>query len=90
MFVEAENIRSFGTIPLTVISGTYPNGADFLGNPALAAEYLNLHREQQKDLLNLSSNSKQVMAENSGHYVPLQDSQLMIKSIREHLNVSER
>ena len=86
MFEQAEAISSFGTIPVTVISGAYPEGADFLGEKSLADEYLKIHREGQKDLLNLSSISKQVIAPNSGHYVPLQDAEVVINAIAEYLS----
>lgn len=85
MFEQAETMNHFGAIPLTVITGAYPKGADFLGNKSLAKEYLGLHHDQQKDLLNLSANSKQVIARNSGHYVPLQDTEVVITSIKEYL-----
>jgi len=67
MSEQAEAISSFGTITVTVITGVYPEGGDFLGEKSVADEYLKIHREGQKDLLNLSSKSKQVIAPNSGH-----------------------
>lgn len=85
MFEQAEVITSFGNIPLTVITGGYPNGADFLAEKSLATEYLTLHRQQQKDLLRLSSHSKQVIAHHSGHYVPLQDPEVVIDAVLEYV-----
>lgn len=85
MFEQAETINHFGDIPLTIISGAYPKGADFLGKDYLAKEYLTLHRSQQKDLLQLSTKSKQIIAQNSGHYVPLQDAEIVIASVKEYL-----
>lgn len=86
MFDEAGEIESFGQIPLTVITGAYPQGADFLQDPALEKEYLEIHRSGQKDLLRLSAQSKQIIAPNSGHYVPLTDEPLVIGAILEYVN----
>lgn len=85
MFEQSEQITSFGEIPLTVITGAYPNGAGFLNNPAVEKEYLDLHSNNQLDLLKLSTNSKQLIAKNSGHYVPLQDPELVIEAIKVYL-----
>lgn len=85
MFGEAGAIQSFDSIPLTVITGAYPNGADFLSKPELADEYLRIHRENQKDLLHLSANSKQVIAPNSAHYIPLTDPDVVINAVKEYL-----
>jgi pimeloyl-ACP methyl ester carboxylesterase len=88
MFEQAGHINSFGNTPLTIITGAYPDNAAFIGNPTLAKEYLNLHRTQQKNLLNLSTHSKQVIAPNSGHYVQLQNPEVIIKAIKEYLPVN--
>lgn len=86
MFDEAAGISSFGTIPLTVITGAYPHGAGFLKNPVLENEYLEIHRSGQKDLLRLSTQSRQIIAPNSGHYVPLTDESLVIQAVKEYLD----
>ncbi|MCD8539398.1 MAG: alpha/beta hydrolase [Leadbetterella sp.] len=83
MFNEAGKINSFGSVPLTVITGAYPQGTGFLEDPALENEYLEIHRSGQKDLLRLSAQSKQIIAPNSGHYVPLTDESLVINAILE-------
>ncbi len=90
MFKEAAAINSFGNIPLTIITGSYPNGAGFLGNKNLEKEYLDIHFTGQKDLLNLSSKSKQIMAPNSGHYVPLTDEKIVIDAIKELADYENR
>lgn len=77
MFEEAEQIETFGNIPLVIITGRYPNGVDFTSDSLLQQEYLALHRYNQFELLKLSSASRQVMAPNSGHYVPLQDADVI-------------
>lgn len=85
MFGQAAKYNSFGDIPLTILTGAYPNRVDFLENPLLANEYLSLHRALQKDLLKLSTHSQQRIAKNSGHYVPLQDAPLLIQSVQAYL-----
>ncbi len=85
MFEEAESIKSFFNIPLVVITGSYPDGAGFLTDPGLESEYLFIHRELQHDLLNLSTNSRQMMAFKSGHYVPLQDPAIVIDAVKDML-----
>lgn len=86
MFEQSGKITSFGSIPLTVITGGYPQGIDFLEDKALQNEYLELHRSGQRDLLRLSTRSKQLIAPHSGHYVPLTDEPLVISAILEYVN----
>lgn len=89
MFQQAKGIE-FGDIPLTIITGAYPNGVDFLENDlSLAKQYLSIHREGQKDLLNLSTKSNQIIAPNSGHYVPLTDARLVTDAILDLLKKTD-
>lgn len=85
MFEQSESISSFGDIPLSVITGAYPNGVDFLRASPLAAEFMRLHRQNQEDLLNLSTHSKQIIASKSGHYVPLTDPEIVSQAILQQL-----
>ncbi|MFD2970027.1 alpha/beta fold hydrolase [Sphingobacterium bambusae] len=86
MFIEAAQIDSFADIPLAIVTGAYPQGANFLGDGSLGDEYLAIHRSGQEDLLHLSSRSKQVIAKNSAHYVPLTDEKLVIQLIKGYLD----
>nr|WP_295927833.1 alpha/beta hydrolase [uncultured Dyadobacter sp.] len=82
MFDQAARINHFGDMPLVVVTGAYPDGVDFLADdPALAAIYLELHRNGQRDLLNLSTRSRQVTAPHSAHYVPLTNPQVVIDAV---------
>jgi len=81
LMAEASQINSFGSIPLTVISAKYPNGVEEATDQNLEKEFLNLHSTLQKELLHLSSNSKQVFAEKSGHYITLQEPDLICNEI---------
>jgi hypothetical protein len=84
MFAEAGTIDTFGDIPLTVVTATYPHGNN-IADPALESEYQQLHRKLQADLLRLSTRSTQVLATKSSHYVPLQEPELIIAAIRAYL-----
>lgn len=85
MLLEAEGITTFGNIPLTIITATYPNGVDFVSDPRIQEEYISLHLSNQRELLSLSTHSIQVLAAKSGHYVPLQEPELIVQSIRSHV-----
>ena len=84
-FKDAEQYTSFGSIPLTVIMGT--NEVRFAGikDADIRDEYRVLVNKGQRDLLNLSSDSRLVKAENSGHVVQINDASLLIAEIRRML-----
>lgn len=75
-----------GDIPVLVLTGTKkyldeedPNPEDrwSLKNRKLRSEAL------QKDLLNISNNSKQILAEKSGHNIHIDQPELVVSTIRE-------
>lgn len=80
-FKDAEEYSSFGNIPLTVIMGTsgirYANIKDL----KVKEQYKALVKEVQEDLLKLSSNSRMVKAENSGHLLQINDNELVTAEI---------
>lgn len=78
---EASQINDFGSIPLTVITAKYPNGVEGARDKELEYEYLAVHNALQIDLLRLSSNSKQIFAAKSGHYITLQEPDLICNEI---------
>jgi pimeloyl-ACP methyl ester carboxylesterase len=45
---------------------------------------------QQRSLLNLSSNSRQVVAERSGHFIPLDQPDLVVDQIRRMVEAVQR
>ena len=70
MFREREKHPfMFGEIPLVVLTRGIP--------------YAQEHIIQQQNLLTLSYNSKQIVAEKSGHHIQLEDPDLVVKAIRE-------
>lgn len=77
---EAES-HSFGNIPLTVIMGASDIWSKPIKDPVLRTEFHKLVEELQKDHLNLSSCSKFVIAEKSGHIVQVNDSELIAEEI---------
>lgn len=67
---EAGKITSFGSIPLYVITaGDKTRYDSFIKDPNLKNEMLKSWDDMQKDLLNLSTDSKQILASESGHYI---------------------
>jgi len=86
---SAEQVRaagSLGDIPLLVITRSpdprYSDwGSDFPEDVALELD--RLWQEMQKELVNLSSNSKQIIAKESGHCIHCSQPRLVIDAIRE-------
>jgi pimeloyl-ACP methyl ester carboxylesterase len=64
---EASAVQSFGDLPLIVLTGRLNNDGSW--------------QEWQKELLQLSSNSRQVFAEHSGHNVQLDEPDAAIAAI---------
>jgi len=89
---EAKEISTFGSVPLKVISAADERRYNFVENEILREEMLTLGMELQKELLELSTNSEQILATESGHYVQLDEPELVIKTIRklisEYNNIS--
>jgi pimeloyl-ACP methyl ester carboxylesterase len=64
---EASAVQSFGDLPLIVLTGRLNDDGSW--------------QEWQKELLQLSSNSRQLFAENSGHNVQLDEPDAAIAAI---------
>jgi hypothetical protein len=70
MFREREkHPYMFGQMPLIVLTRGMP--------------YEQEHINKQQNLLTLSHNSKQIIAEKSGHHIQLENPDLVVKAIRE-------
>lgn len=80
---EAGEIKSFGNIPLIVISGTSPNRLKVYPTERLRKQMPGIESALQKDLLNLSTNSRLVKADKSGHYIQLEQPEIIVESIRQ-------
>lgn len=74
--------ESLGNLPLIVLSHGLPDQSLGL-TEAQQKQFEQEWTIMQKELLGLSSNSKQVIAEQSGHYIQLDQPELVIAAIRE-------
>jgi len=69
-----------GNIPLVVITrgeGGYPDAPEVSG-----AQLENERKQEQAELTHLSRNSRQVIAEHSGHNIHVEDPALVVQEIR--------
>ena len=80
--VRALQITSFGDLPLTVLSAGFEIQIPFLSE-AENQQYWEEMRAMQSELAALSSNSKQTIAEQSGHAIQHDQPDLVINSILE-------
>ncbi len=84
MFENYEDYR-LGDLPLLVITGgdkSEPEGDEFWSSDALMAHSDSL----QKDLLNLSTNSRHLIAHKSGHQIHIDEPELIVEAIKEMLH----
>lgn len=79
--VEASQVTSFGDIPLLVITGTSPTRNDSIA-VAFRDDFTRIWNELQQGLLSLSTNSQHILAPLSGHYIQLDQPDLVIDAIR--------
>ncbi len=85
--------RSFGAIPLRILTATH----HFTDTPTTPiaqrrreAQFERGWRALQRSWLSLSSNARQTLAAHSGHYVQLDQPDLVIGAIREELALARR
>ncbi|MGV7235542.1 MAG: alpha/beta fold hydrolase [Nitrosomonadaceae bacterium] len=86
---ESSKYKSFDSIPLVVLTGTSANRYMEIRDEELRAEAIEVWNEMQKDLLNLSTNSRQILASKSGHHVQTDQPELVIDAIDSILNLSK-
>jgi len=84
-FKDAERYPGFGAIPLTVVTGTSEIRYARIKSKAVRDEYRQLTESLQHDLLRLSSRSRLVKAEHSGHILQVHNAPLLIAEIRRML-----
>lgn len=81
---EVQSLRNFDDIPLVIITGASPSRNDKMNASEETREFMtNKWLEFQKDLLDLSSESKQILAMKSEHYVQISEPELVISSVRD-------
>jgi hypothetical protein len=83
---EAARINTFGDIPLIVITETGENRKDEYPSEALAKTSIALWGEMRAELLKMSTRSKHVLAAKSGHFVMLDQPDVVIDAIKELVN----
>lgn len=84
---EASKINSFGAIPVYVLSATDKKRYDsFIKDNKLKLEMINAWQKMQKDLLLLSSESKQILVPNSGHYINQEQPKVIENAINDMVN----
>ncbi len=77
---EASNLTSFGNIPVVVITGASPTRNDVLPEQ-IRDDMTRIWNELQVDHLNLSTDSHQILAMESGHYVQIDEPEVVIDTI---------
>lgn len=81
---EAAAINTFGSVPLYVITaGDKTKYDSFIKDQKIKNEMLGAWDKMQKDLLNLSTDSKQIIAEKSGHYINQDQPEVIEKAIND-------
>lgn len=89
--MRAAQLGTLGDIPLIVVTAGQPEIRETLGVSAkIAAETLAVRREIQAELAALSPNGKQVIAEESGHLVQIDQPELVVDAIREVVGAAQR
>jgi pimeloyl-ACP methyl ester carboxylesterase len=81
---RAARLSSLGDIPLIVLSRGQSEMSTGPGISAEDVEHFNaVNKELQAELAALSSRGKQIIAEESGHYIQVDQPELVIEAIRE-------
>ncbi|MCK6543259.1 alpha/beta hydrolase [bacterium] len=88
---EAGEVRSIGSIPLYVISATDSERyAHIISDAKLEKELVEAWAKMQKDMLSLSSNSKQILVPHSGHYIHEDQPSAIVEVIKEMISETRR
>jgi len=81
---EAAKIKSFGTIPLLILTAADPKRYDSsIKDKELKLEMINAWDKMQKDFLLLSTDGKQILVPNSGHYINQENPKVVENAINE-------
>ncbi len=82
-------INTLGNIPLIVLSHGKPQPMPNLPDD-VNADYEKVWQEMQVEMTGLSSNSKRIIAQESGHDIQLEQPQLVIEAIREIVEAARK
>ena len=84
---EASKIKSFGNIPLYVLTAADEKRFDSsIKDRKLKTEMLSAWNKMQKDFLLLSTKSKQILVPNSGHYINQEQPKVIESVINDMVN----
>jgi len=84
---EARQVTSFGSVPLRVVTGTSPaRDQEEVPDAALRAEMNRTWYALQREQLRLSTRSAQLLAPKSGHYVQLEQPEIVTEAIKQVLD----
>jgi pimeloyl-ACP methyl ester carboxylesterase len=93
---QVRSVTSLGALPLVVLTHASDPWIDMLvtafpGFPReLATKLEQAWQEQQRQLLPLSSRSQQLIAPHSGHYIHLEEPELVVNAIRSVVELARR
>jgi len=83
-YLWAKKIReqqSFGNLPIKIIVASGEKVINQFSLREQGEKFNKIWRELQQDMLSLSSKSELIIAKDSGHYIPLEDPDLITRSI---------
>ncbi len=84
---EASKIKSFGAIPLYILTaGDEKRYDSFIKDEKFKLEMLTAWNKMQSDFLLLSTNSKQIIVLNSGHYINQEQPAIIVDAINDLMN----
>ncbi len=79
---STRKLKSLDDLPLIVLTRGLPDSLPILSEQE-NAQYDTTWHELQSELVGLSTNGKQIIAQNSGHYIQLDEPNLVIEAVRE-------
>ena len=80
---SAATMKDYGSIPLIVLTGASKKRETEFTDAKTGKEFMKIWFELQNDHLKLSTNSKHIMALKSGHYIQIDEPQLVIDAVHE-------
>lgn len=85
---STHKLKGLGDLPLIVLTRGLPDSLPILSEQE-NARYDTTWHELQRELAGLSSNSRQIIAEDGGHYIQLDEPNLVIDAVRELVEQSK-
>jgi len=79
----AATMPGYGSIPLVVLTGTDKRRETEFTDAKTGREFMKIWMELQSDHLKLSTNNRHILAPKSGHYIQIDQPQLVIDAVRQ-------